>query len=979
MKDNTIHRSEINWVGWIKFLFIAVFLPVTAVSVSLYHVSRLQKEVRLAQFQVEASEELESLGRFINADEYICRKLSDIFKSNRDLDSLDKEVDKFSETYQLGLKTLIWNKEGEVYRSNFSWKNPEIDWKKAFKNLFEISRGQKDFLNSSEESNLRRIFGPHFFPKFHYHASWEINPRLSRGDSGGNLPYSWVKAASKYGLMVLVPSDRLENLSLLRREVMLPRPANSRKIWVMIEGQVFGTDPFFSNLDPRQLKKLEQSYESIHFLEGRYFYKVSFSEKISGLLAVDEEKIAGLKLSKPVVWLLYSGSALMILIGIASFMFFSGRWNIVLNIRKQLIFMFLLSSIFPMLILTVLGYDYLIQHENYLKIEAFSKGMAYLQNIDEMYIAEFSHQLKTMDKVFEWLPGRLKKSPPNRRMMIDLMAQQNDEPFRMVLIGSHTVETGSEIGIMKDGKFVDVINQDSAGQETLRNVIDYLGKIGKYYLSRLNKEPISEKTMLQIELIAESLGQIKPIEMLQEFFAATGYFWQWGMGKNYFPAHIRVLNLFDQNLADYVFLYLYKPNLLQYNYIKRITTSINRNNLGMKIFALNDQLTFSIPLDAISSDFIRQFVVTMRNKSGSEIEYCDWEGKRHMMIGLKCLAMDRVRLLGLFPVEEITRKAGEKYRLFMASGLLSLLVALSLGLLVSRSFLTPLGQLHAGVEALKSQNFAYRLPAMGRDEFGNLAEILNSTLVDLEEMQVASQVEEKIFPDLTANQQAGKFVFAGKTIAVAGSGSDFVDSFPAGPGKIAISIGDVAGKGIATALVKAFVKATLLQLDAVAGDPERILQRIFEVFLQANTGQMKKFMTIQYLVADQGSNKISIASCGHCYPLLVDLNKRQCLPIELPSAPLGATSRSSIAKSELMPGKDQLLVLYTGGVYRNSGMSFELFSKVVIEECEKDPAAFCESVLHRMLEQAIDGKINDDLTVVAIRQIESLSDNITQS
>jgi len=31
-----------------------------------------------------------------------------------------------------------------------------------------------------------------------------------------------------------------------------------------------------------------------------------------------------------------------------------------------------------------------------------------------------------------------------------------------------------------------------------------------------------------------------------------------------------------------------------------------------------------------------------------------------------------------------------------------------------------------------------------------------------------------------------------------------------------------------------------------------------------------------------------------------------------------------------------------------------------------------------MLEQATDGKINDDLTVVAIRQIEPLSDNIAQ-
>ncbi|GAB4278514.1 MAG: hypothetical protein Kow0029_21830 [Candidatus Rifleibacteriota bacterium] len=959
-----------RFLEWLRFAFIALILPIAAVAYSLHHIENLQSEIRKKNFEISALDLLDKLLLAGNAEEFVCRRLSDIFEKAKSVDELKDGVVSFSETYKLELKALIWEKKGKVAWSTFDYKSIKADWQRAYNDLLKITKNQKLFLSEKEEENLRYIFGPHFFSRYHHHCYWDTRPKLNIGDSAARYDPSWVRAGRKFGLLVFIKPEKISDEIFLKKETLLAEVPENFALATLIGDQLVTRDNFFSKIASSTLKAIHNDFESQLSLGDIYICKNFIREGVTSLVAIQKKNLGGLRLTAWVMLMLSVFVLIIIYVAVLSFRSIVFQRRISINIRKQLVILFLLSNLFPLLTLGVLGYDYLVQYDGFLRNEALSRGLAYLQSIDEMYAAEFSYQLKKMNEAFKWLPDELKKSPPNAKMIRRLLATQSPEPFRLFLIGSHTQEVGSEMGIMRDGEFVEVIDENGAGYQSNRALVDALDRLGKYYLARLNGEILSEKAMLQIELIAESLGQIKPVEMVQEFFAATGFFWQWGMGKQYYPAHIRVLHLFDDKIADYVFLYLYKPHLLQMNYLERVFETINRNELGMKIAFVHESMAYCRPENFLEENSLREYSARLRGKSGNEIEYVTWKGKKHLAVGLKCMFLNQFRLVGLFPEEEITRKANEKYKLFMASGLLSLLVSLSLGLLVSRSFLVPLQELQKGVEALESRNFTYRLPDLGGDEFGNLASIFNSTLVDFEELQVASVVQEKLLPDISRNTKAGNFIFAGASVSLFRLGGDFYDHYPLKNGNELLAMGDVAGQGVGASLVMAFVKSCVLQLKSADLNPEEIVARVNKIICDTNTRKHRKFMTFQLLQMNASTSEILITNAGHCFPLLANINTGLIEILEMPSSPLGASLKSRLSSKKIDLAADEMLILYSGGVYRNPGLSFDEFVDLVKSRLEKDPANFCRNMIKAICSRMTRDKCLDDSSIMAIVRSE---------
>lgn len=966
MIQNLKKLSRQKLSGWLKFILIAVAFPLIAVGYSLNHVEKLQREVRLQHFQIESANCLDKIAQSTSPDEFICRSLNEIFESTRDVNLLKERVLGFSDSYDLDLQVLIWAKRGVVSWSNFDYQSFDVDWKKAFKALFSLSKVQVESLIESEDVNLRKIFGPHFFAKYHHHCYWDLKPRLIRGDSGEKRLPAWVRASRLRGVLVFVPTEKVAGDFVLRSETMEAKVPENCALVTYIDGKLITKSKLLSSFKPEVLKSLHESYDSFHHKLGFYIYKTFFRDKVSGFVFIPEKNLKCLHLSNFVKALLFAFISLLIAVLFISFRVIVLGYGLAINIRKQLLILFLLSNAFPLMIIGVLGYDYLLQYEGFLRVEAFAKGMTYLQNIDEMYVSEFSHQLREMDKAFKWLPEELKKGPPNLAMVEKFLARQSPKPFRLMLVGSHTAEVGSEIGILKNGQFVATINEDFAKYQSMRTLVDSLDKMGKYYLSRLNNEAISPKTMLRIELIAESLGQIKPIEMIQEFFAATGSFWQWGMGKQYYPAHIRVFSLSDSEKYDYVFLYLYKPHMLQRNYVDRVYEAVNRNDLGLKIVAVNETVNFSLPSEFLEQKELKDYASGLKNKSGAEVEFTEWKNESHMLMGLKCSFADRFRLIGLYPMKEISRKASDKYQLFMASGLLSLLISLSLGLIVSKSFLRPLAELQNGVLALKNRNFNFRLPDLGGDEFGRLAGIFNSTLVDLEELQVASLVQEKLLPDISQEYRAGCFHYSGLSVSFFRLGGDFIDNFSLDENRNVIVLGDVAGQGVGASLVMAFVKSCLLQLKNSSHEPDTVLRKINELICDTNTRKHRKFMTLQFLLLDGLTGDITVANAGHCFPIVISDGATRM--VDLPSSPLGASRKDKIARAVVKLKTNESLVVYSGGMYRNPGLSLEKFSDSLLLNAEKDPKEFCQTVMDEVFSTVPKADCSDDLSLILVRK-----------
>ena len=84
--------------------------------------------------------------------------------------------------------------------------------------------------------------------------------------------------------------------------------------------------------------------------------------------------------------------------------------------------------------------------------------------------------------------------------------------------------------------------------------------------------------------------------------------------------------------------------------------------------------------------------------------------------------------------EDIDSAEHEAAAALAISGVLGILVAATLGLLVTRSITGPLAMLHAGARALANGDFKHRVAAKGTNELANLAIVFNRTAEELESL-----------------------------------------------------------------------------------------------------------------------------------------------------------------------------------------------------------------------------------------------------
>ncbi len=966
---NSEKKYSGNFLNWLIFVFFAVFLPVIAGWFGWNYIASVHRDGKLRMLQLEANNRLESLQLAADGGKYACLRINEVFEACRQKpEKLRAGIEALNEEMDLQLQYLIWNGDGTVFHANFDYLKMNADWPLAFRSFCDINAGRYR-ISASDTANIRRIFGPQFFPEVfaECYSGRHIQPLF--GDSTPDGRLSWVRVRQKrIGLTVFFSRPALENLPGIEHQMASMRGSSGLQIVLVRDGVL------------RKLPALDlTASESVAICETTvnycrtdrwYIFKGLIKSGIEAAFLFPTTSVDLVFISAGRFAVLLVLALLALALVYRSYLAFCRGYGINISIRKQLIILFALSNSLSLGILAILGFDYLHEYQILLQAETFRNGMTYLQSIDEMQVAEFSDQIRRLDRGLAGLRTALKKGPPDRDMVARFLEIQRPDPFRMVLVGSHTPLIGSEYGIMKDGNFLNRIQGKDSDFRQMKVLIESMGKLGRYYLSLLNRESIEEMIVAQVELIAESLGQLQSIEMFQEFFAATGSFWQWGMGWRYYPAYIQILRLFEPDRADYVFLYLWEPRALEYAYIKRMFTDLNRNPLGLKVMAVNEDLRFSFPDELLQHEQLLNYTGRLREKTGTEIDFCDWQGKKHLLMGLKCSSLASMRLLGLFPVDAIERAVSGKRRLFIALGLVSMLVSLALSLVVSRSILRPLGELQNGVIALQKQDFAYRLPYLGGDEFGHLAQIFNTTLVDLEELHTASMVQEKLIDSFSAVKQHGRLKLYGGSMAMTSFGGDFLALNPVDERYFGFFAGDVVGSGVASTLVMAFVKACIMQLGELYLQPQEMLARIDLLMRSSsNTGLQRKFMSLQYVLIDAETDKITIAGAGNCSPVLLDTGKSKRL-IELPSTPLGAGKSAKISRCsiDLQPGEK--VVFYTAGLYRNAGLGFEPMLEILSGIDLVEPEAYYLA-LNSELETARRGyRCDDDQTVVVISMPE---------
>jgi serine phosphatase RsbU (regulator of sigma subunit)/predicted enzyme related to lactoylglutathione lyase len=189
------------------------------------------------------------------------------------------------------------------------------------------------------------------------------------------------------------------------------------------------------------------------------------------------------------------------------------------------------------------------------------------------------------------------------------------------------------------------------------------------------------------------------------------------------------------------------------------------------------------------------------------------------------------------------------------------------------------------------------------------------------ELEIARQVQARLFPQRMPRVET--LEYTGTCIQARHVGGDYYDFLDLGGGRLGLVIADIAGKGIAAALLMANLQANLRSQCATAAEqPQQFLRSINQLFYE-NTAD-GDYATFFFGGYDDKTRRLHYANCGHLAALLMRRDGA-VERLESTSTVLGLFEKwdCAIKEQQLFPG--DVLALYSDGITEASSEAGEEF------------------------------------------------------
>lgn len=240
-----------------------------------------------------------------------------------------------------------------------------------------------------------------------------------------------------------------------------------------------------------------------------------------------------------------------------------------------------------------------------------------------------------------------------------------------------------------------------------------------------------------------------------------------------------------------------------------------------------------------------------------------------------------------------------------------------------------------------------------------------------EDLEQAREVQQLLLPETTP--QVAGIEIAVRYLPAQELGGDFYDFLPYGKDRIAVAVGDVAGKGPAAALL-ATLGVGLLREHAVHlySPPAEMLVDL-NGHLQV-PGSHGRFIAMAFGVYDTARHELCLANAGFPPPLLVRDNRVTSVPVR--GVPLGLFANTSYEPVCLLLQPGDILVFCSDGIHEQTNAQEDEFGVERLVSCL---TAIREDSTAEQIAQGILGAIeeyagptpcrecSDDRTIVVLR------------
>jgi sigma-B regulation protein RsbU (phosphoserine phosphatase) len=319
------------------------------------------------------------------------------------------------------------------------------------------------------------------------------------------------------------------------------------------------------------------------------------------------------------------------------------------------------------------------------------------------------------------------------------------------------------------------------------------------------------------------------------------------------------------------------------------------------------------------------------------------------------------------------------------------IAGLVIGISMSRSITGAVHSLYEGTQRVMSGDFSLLIKVSGRDQLAELSSSFNSMTQNLSrllavakekerlqtEIEIARGVQDQLYPKAPPVFQSLQVL--GMCDPARMVSGDYYD-YQLVDGRLAIAIGDVAGKGISAALLMATIQAALRMELRVAADPAssangtrfstaRMVSELNQQ-LYATTSP-EKYATFFFAIYDPDTGLITYTNGGHLQPVLIRNGAPTLLDVN--GTVVGAFPFSKYEESKLELLSGDLLVCYTDGITEPENEYGEMFGEerliaLVAKNASMDDAGIIESVMEAVRQWTGAPELFDDMTLLLARK-----------
>jgi sigma-B regulation protein RsbU (phosphoserine phosphatase) len=331
--------------------------------------------------------------------------------------------------------------------------------------------------------------------------------------------------------------------------------------------------------------------------------------------------------------------------------------------------------------------------------------------------------------------------------------------------------------------------------------------------------------------------------------------------------------------------------------------------------------------------------------------------------------------------------------LFLIVELASLIVGISM----TRTVTGAVHRLYEATLRVREGDFGHRIEVKGKDQLAELGHSFNTMTERMQdllvvakekerlqsEIEIAREVQSQLYPKKVPDVKTLRLTAVCKPARMVSG--DYFD-YECVRDRVAIAVGDVAGKGISAALLMATLQSSLRTelrgietVVAAAGGNGVVPAGLSTSTLVSHLNQQlysytspEKYATFYLAIYDEPAGMLTYTNAGHLPPFLI--RKGQVIRLNVDGTVVGAFPFAQYDESRIGLEPNDLLVCFTDGVTEPENVYGEMFGEERLLETITRNAHRPESEIIEVVTEAVQQwtgspELQDDMTLLLARRV----------